>query len=684
MSHQFKHTVSERKSSVVYSTSVGKGGLVYPNDFIAPGAEDDILDENVDVVGTEAPTGEPTGADGVTTTNAETVPINQGTDSYHSLLDTNNSRTLQIEEQGRGKNRTSYGSIHLGEDGDSRRKSRSSYLDRSLLLEERDLLIDNNLLDSHGRALSEDNQRPAASTGQSPSSSTEANGQEHQKQAPPPSGVIPSDIYKDTEALSDEISSDVIMETWEQAIESGKPINTSYIREAKVLAKDAAPLVFTFLLQNSLALCSVFSVSHLGTKELGGITLGSMTANITGLAAIQGLATCLDTLCSQAHGAKNYHLVGVLVQRCIITTILAFLPIIYIWWFWAETILSWMIPEKELCFLAARYLRVTALGVPGFIIFECGKRYLQCQGIFHASTIVLFICAPLNAILNYVLVWDKRIGIGYLGAPLSVVISYWIMALGLIVYTIFTKHELKPLKCWNGIIRRDQVFKNWKKMFNLAWPGMLMVEAEFLGFEILTIFASWIDTEALGAQSIMASTASLAYQIPFSLSVSTSTRVANLIGASLLSGCIITCRVSLLLSFCCSSFNSFIIYTFKRTIARLFTNDPAVLSLVAATLPFLAFMQFFDAFNASTAGCLRGQGRQKIGSYINLFAFYCIGIPMAWTLTFKFNFGIAGLWMGITCALVMMSLCQSYAVFHGDWSQILSAAQRRNAEDVRA
>ena len=102
------------------------------------------------------------------------------------------------------------------------------------------------------------------------------------------------------------------------------------------------------------------------------------------------------------------------------------------------------------------------------------------SGYIPRSTIVLFICAPLNAILNYVLVWDKRIGIGYLGAPLSVVISYWIMALGLIVYTIFTKHELKPLKCWNGIIRRDQVFKNWEKMFNLAWPGMLMVEAEFL------------------------------------------------------------------------------------------------------------------------------------------------------------------------------------------------------------
>lgn len=177
--------------------------------------------------------------------------------------------------------------------------------------------------------------------------------------------------------------------------------------------------------------------------------------------------------------------------------------------------------------------------------------------------------------------------------------------------------------------------------------------------------------------------ASLAYQVPFSISVSTSTRVANFIGASLYKSCIITCKVSLLLSFACSSLNMLIIFTFKKQIAGLFSSEEDVVSLVVSTLPILAFMQLFDAFNASTAGCLRGQGRQKIGGYINLFAFYCIGIPMAYCLAFVFNTGVGGLWYGITCALVMMSICQGYAVFHCDWKQIIEAAKVRNSESCR-
>ena len=447
-----------------------------------------------------------------------------------------------------------------------------------------------------------------------------------------------------------------------------------------MITMNALPLIFTFILQNSLSLASIFSVSHLGTKELGGVTLGSMTANITGLAAIQGLCTCLDTLCAQAYGAKNYHLVGVLVQRCAVITILAFLPMMYVWFVWSEKILALMIPERELCALAANYLRVTAFGVPGFILFECGKRFLQCQGIFHASTIVLFVCAPLNALMNYLLVWNDKIGIGYLGAPLSVVINYWLMTLGLLIYAMTTKHKERPLKCWNGIIPKEQAFKNWRKMINLAIPGVVMVEAEFLGFEVLTIFASHLGTDALGAQSIVATIASLAYQVPFSISVSTSTRVANFIGASLYDSCMITCRVSLLLSFVCSSMNMFVICRYKEQIASLFSTESAVVKMVVDTLPLLAFMQLFDAFNASTAGCLRGQGRQKIGGYINLVAFYCLGVPMAYVLAFLYHLGVGGLWLGITSALVMMSVCQGYAVFHGDRRRILGAARKRNAE----
>ncbi|SCU86913.1 LAME_0D08086g1_1 [Lachancea meyersii CBS 8951] len=607
-SKQFKHTTGERRSSLIVSNGINKGGIFGAVEYSMPG---EVAVEDWDE-------------------NIETAEAGSARQEQDALLGSNRSPSAasQLKIDSHIDLQGSYGATG-GE-------SPKSY-PRDLLEEERDLLVDNKLI---------------------------ANDRQH--------ADVPAE-QRDKQ----------IRETWEAAIESGKIISTTPRRECQVLLKNALPLVFTFVMQNSLSLASVFTTSRLGINELGGITLGSMSANITGFAAIQGLCTCLDTLCSQAHGAGNKQLVGILLQRCAIITLIFFTPILCVWWFWSEAVLAAVIPERELCRLAANYLKVVAVGVPGFVFFECGKRFLQCQGIFHASTLVLLFCAPFNAVMNYVLVLDKRLGIGYIGAPISVALNYWLMAFGLLFYTVFTKHKSNPRKCWGGLIKPNQVFRNWRKMFSLALPGVVMVEAEFLGFELLTIFASHLGTSELGAQSIVSTVASLAYQIPFSFSISTSTRVANFIGASLYQNCIVTCKVSLILSFAISLLNMTTIYSFRVQIANAFSKDPEVVSLVVSVLPLLAFMQIFDAFNASTSGCLRGQGQQKIGGYINVLAFYCIGIPMSYFLTFNCKLGMAGLWYGITSALIFMSIFQSYAVFSCDWKKIIKAAKSRTSEQDR-
>lgn len=80
-------------------------------------------------------------------------------------------------------------------------------------------------------------------------------------------------------------------------------------------------------------------------------------------------------------------------------------------------------------------------------------------------------------------------------------------------------------------------------MVRLALPGMIMVEAEYLAFEILTLFSSRFGTEYLAAQSVLLTLASTGYQIPFPLSIAASTRIANLIGAGLVDAAKTTARV---------------------------------------------------------------------------------------------------------------------------------------------
>ena len=79
---------------------------------------------------------------------------------------------------------------------------------------------------------------------------------------------------------------------------------TTILNEIKVIIKYSLPLIVTFLLQYSLTVASVFSVGRLGSTELAAVSLSSMTANISGYAMIQGVSTCLDTLCAQAFGRK--------------------------------------------------------------------------------------------------------------------------------------------------------------------------------------------------------------------------------------------------------------------------------------------------------------------------------------------------------------------------------------------
>lgn len=198
---------------------------------------------------------------------------------------------------------------------------------------------------------------------------------------------------------------DNIEQKWEEAVLSGK-IKTSWQREAKVLFRYAAPGVITFLFQNSLTMTSIFTVGHIGKTELGAVSLGSMTANITGYAFFHGLTTSLDTLCAQAYGSGKRHLVGLQLQRMVFFLWLITIPIAIVWLF-ASEILAAIIPEKDIADLAGQYLKVLILGAPAYALFESAKRYVQAQGRFEATTYVLLLCAPLNVFLHWLFVWVR-------------------------------------------------------------------------------------------------------------------------------------------------------------------------------------------------------------------------------------------------------------------------------------
>ena len=181
-------------------------------------------------------------------------------------------------------------------------------------------------------------------------------------------------------------------------------LQTNWRIESKLLARYSTPLFVTYLLQYSFQTTTVVVAGRLGTNELGAVSLATMTANVTGLAIYEGLATSLDTLCSQAYGGGKKELVGLHVQRMVYLLWLVTVPIGAVW-LCSPWILEALVPEKELAQLAGIYLRIYLIGMPGFATFEAGKRFVQAQGDFTGSMVVLFICAPLNVFLNWLFVF---------------------------------------------------------------------------------------------------------------------------------------------------------------------------------------------------------------------------------------------------------------------------------------
>ena len=103
--------------------------------------------------------------------------------------------------------------------------------------------------------------------------------------------------------------------------------------EFSKLTNLAVPLSLTFGLQQASQQVNIMFVGQLGAKELGAVVLATMWANVSGTSICMGGMTALDSLASQAFGAGEFELVGILLQRCIWIVTLLTIPIFGVWWF---------------------------------------------------------------------------------------------------------------------------------------------------------------------------------------------------------------------------------------------------------------------------------------------------------------------------------------------------------------
>ncbi|OEL25868.1 Protein DETOXIFICATION 16 [Dichanthelium oligosanthes] len=412
----------------------------------------------------------------------------------------------------------------------------------------------------------------------------------------------------------------------------------------------AGPLVAGYLLLYVIQLISLMFVGHLGELELAGASVATSFATVTGFSLLGGMATSLETLCGQAFGAKQHHLLGVYKQRAMLVLVLVSVPVAAMWTYTSE-ILAWFGQDPEIAAAAATYIRglIPALLVNGPL--NCHMKFLQTQNVVVPVMLGSGVTALTHLPVCWVLV--RALGLGSAGAALGIAVSY---TTNLGFLALYVRLSPRCRSTWTGFSR--EAFRGIPAFFRLAVPSAMMVCIEWWSFEFLVLLSGLLPNPKLetAVLSICINTITLAFMVPLGLGGATSTRVSNELGAGRPQAARLAAWVVVLLSLLVAAFGGLVMVLVRNLWGYLYSNDERVIKYIARMLPILAISFLFDCIMGVLSGVIRGCGRQKIGASINLASYYLVGIPLGYFFAFVCHVGGMGLWFGLLSAMVVETI----------------------------
>ena len=180
-----------------------------------------------------------------------------------------------------------------------------------------------------------------------------------------------------------------------------------------------------------------------------------------------GLASALETLCGQAYGAKQYHLLGIYLQRAFIILVTAGMPICLIW-LNMERILLAMGQDPEIVRAAYSY---TMWLIPTLFL---NAIYLPLLKFFQTQRAVYFLLLTsiITVCFHVPLCWllIDKLDLGFKGAAYALNISLLLQVGCLCAFVRFAPRFTKTFESFTS-----EAFQDFGEFFRLAIPSAIMI-----------------------------------------------------------------------------------------------------------------------------------------------------------------------------------------------------------------
>ncbi|RLN55976.1 hypothetical protein BBJ29_006529 [Phytophthora kernoviae] len=449
--------------------------------------------------------------------------------------------------------------------------------------------------------------------------------------------------------------------------------------ELDKLFKLSYPVIFTYVLEFFPEIVSMTLVGHLDsplTKQyLDGVALSTMCMNLTAIGVGFGLATAMDTLCSQAYGAGKPKKLGIYLQSGLIVLGIAMIPVFLINWY-TEAFLLMLGQPAQVVALAGRFSRILLPGIPFMFVYEMIKKVMQAQNVVLPMVYIAVFSNVVNLVLGVYLVFYTSLGFD--GAAIARLVSEFVLPLALVPYYMRNPHI--PAEWWSGW-QLKEAMHHLGTFLTLGIPGMFMMLLEWWSFEIMAAIVGWLphSVVSISVHSVLVNVSTMAFNVFLGISVAANVLVGNYSGSNQPNHAKMASTLGMLLSVSVSAVLAVIIIATRYYIPEVFINDAVAISLTGHALLFLMPYQMCDALNAVMQGVFRGTGRLMLGAYINLIAYFVIGLPCGVYLAFCMDLGVEGMWLGLTVGIFFGCVVSLVKILETNWKGMADAARVRTS-----
>ena len=300
--------------------------------------------------------------------------------------------------------------------------------------------------------------------------------------------------------------------------------------------------------------------------------------------------------------------------------------------------------------VALLYLAGLGLGVVPFFMITPLRSLVDTLGYTHLTMRIYLLALPINACLNYVLIFGK-LGLprlGGVGAGVASGLTFWLL-LAIFAWVV---SRLEPFKSYHifGFVR--PVYSWLKEYLRIGVPMGISIFMETSIFGVVALFIAKFGTETIAAHQAALNFSSLIHMLPLSFSLALTIVVGVEYGAKNYQGARDYVTIGLQTSLGIAGFYMLAEYFLREQIAFIYTNNVEVVALVKVFLLYAIGWQAGDAIAAPIQGILRGYKDVNATFWASMLAYWGICLPLGLFLDYKVGNGAFAYWQSLDCGVI--------------------------------